>query len=138
MTHGLQEILRLFQGNKHFLRSQRLRLETPVWRVLDFEGNPMREEESGWQRERFLRSKHLVRDREYPFSEYLIVDSSGAVDVSLPMLVKVSALIESLHLDRFYKLARQLWTQFTLVAGRLNVDVTRSRGEVLVSALLAS
>ena len=41
LTHGLLEILRHYQGVKHFARDQRLRLETPGWRVLDFEGNPL-------------------------------------------------------------------------------------------------
>ena len=43
LTHGQHEVLRHFQGVKHFARDQRLRLETPGWRVLDFEGNPLTE-----------------------------------------------------------------------------------------------
>ena len=43
LTHGPHEVLRHFQGVKHFARDQRLRLETPGWRVLDFEGNPLSE-----------------------------------------------------------------------------------------------
>ena len=42
MTHGVHKILRHFQVTKHFPRDQRLRLETPVWSVIDFEGNVMR------------------------------------------------------------------------------------------------
>ena len=41
LTRGPHEILRHYQGVKHFARDQRLRLETPGWRVLDFEGNPL-------------------------------------------------------------------------------------------------
>ena len=41
LTHGQHEILRHFQGSKHFPRDQRLRLETPGWEVLDYEGNVM-------------------------------------------------------------------------------------------------
>ena len=33
-THGHHEVLRHFQGSRHFVRV--LRLETPGWRVLDF------------------------------------------------------------------------------------------------------
>ena len=33
LTHGFHEILRHYQGVKHFARDQRLRLETPGWRV---------------------------------------------------------------------------------------------------------
>ena len=43
LTHGPYEVLRHFQGVKHFARDQRLRLETPGWRVLDFKGNPLTE-----------------------------------------------------------------------------------------------
>ena len=37
LTHGHHEALRHFQGRRHFARDQRLRLETPGWRVLDFQ-----------------------------------------------------------------------------------------------------
>ena len=43
-THGPHEILRCFQDSKHFPRDQHLRLETPGWRVLNYEGNPMTDE----------------------------------------------------------------------------------------------
>ena len=95
----MHEILRHYQGTKHFPRDQRLRLQTPGWRVLDFEGNVMRDEEVARQRERILRGpQQVLRDREYPFAEDLIVDSSGTVDASLPVLAKVSSLVEVLHL----------------------------------------
>ena len=136
MTHGVHEILRHYQGTKHFPRDQRFRLETPGWRVLNFEGNVMREEEVERQRERILRPPQVVRDREYPFSEDLIVDSSISVDVSLPVLDKVSALVEALRLGGSYELFHQLWSQFTLIAGQENVDVTWSRNEELVSGFL--
>ena len=45
LTHGHHEMLRHFQGRHHLARDQRLRLETPVWRVLDFQINPMSEDE---------------------------------------------------------------------------------------------
>ena len=96
----------------------------------------MREEEVERQRERILRAPPVVRDREYPFSEDLIVDISGSVDVSLPVLAKVSALVEALHLGGSYELVHQLLSQFTLIAGQVNVDVTWSRDEVLVSGFL--
>ena len=37
LRHGHHEVLRHFQGRRHFARDQRLRLETPGWRVLDFQ-----------------------------------------------------------------------------------------------------
>ena len=41
LTHGGYEIIRHFQGHRHFARDQRLRLETPGWRMLDFDANPL-------------------------------------------------------------------------------------------------
>ena len=35
LTFGSPEVLRHFQGIRHFARDQRFRLETPGWRVLD-------------------------------------------------------------------------------------------------------
>ena len=32
LTHGRHEVLRHFQGSKHFPGDQRLRLETPSWK----------------------------------------------------------------------------------------------------------
>ena len=85
-------------GDKTFPGDQRLRLETPGWRVLDFEGNAMTDEEVARQRDRILKGPQVVRDREYPFAEDLIANSSGTVDASLPVLAKVSSLVEVLRL----------------------------------------
>ena len=136
MTHGVHEFLRYYQGTKHFPRNQRLSLESPSWRVLDSEGNPLGDENVERQREQNFRSPQVVRDREYPLSEDLIVDTSGSVDVSLPPLSKVSALIEALRLGGSYELVHQLSSQFILFAEEVNVDVTWSRDEVLGNALL--
>ena len=134
LTHGHHEILRHFQGSKHFLRDQRLGLETPGWEVLDYEGNAMSPAEVECQRERIMRAPLVMRDREYPFSEDVIVDATGAVDPNLGVMAKVSSFIEVLRLGGSYELVYQLWAQFTLSALRVNVDVTWSRDEVLVSS----
>ena len=63
LTHGPHEVLRHFQGVKHFARDQRLRLETPGGRVLDFEGNPFNESELERQKERILRGPLIIPDR---------------------------------------------------------------------------
>ena len=136
MTHGVHKTLRHYQGTKHFPRDQRLRPENLGWRVLDFEGNVMCEEEVERQRERTLRAPQVVRDRNHPFADDLIVDSSGSVDASLPVLANVSALVESLRLGGSYELVHQLWSQFTLIAGQVNVDVTWCRDEVLFIGFL--
>ena len=62
LTRGHHEILRHFQGSKHFPRDQRLRLETPGWEVLDYEGNVMSPAEVERQRERIMRAALVVRD----------------------------------------------------------------------------
>ena len=79
LTHGPHEILRHYQGVKHFARDQRLRLETPGWRVLDSEGNPLSESELERGKEHIPRGPLVVRDREYPFADDLFVDESGAL-----------------------------------------------------------
>ena len=133
LTHGHHEILRHFQGSIHFPRDQCLRLETPGWEVLDNEENAMSPAEVERQRERIMRAPLVVRVREYQFSEDVIVDETGAVDLNLGVMAKVSSRIEVLRLGGSYELVYQLWALITLSAVRANVDVRWSRDEVLVS-----
>ena len=127
LTHGHHEILRHFQGSKHFPRNQRLRLKTPGWKVLDCEGNIMSPAEVERQREKILRAPLVVRYREYPFSKDVTVDETGAVDPNHGVMAKVSSLIEVLRLGGSYELVYRLWVQFTWSAVRVHVDVTWSR-----------
>ena len=138
LTHGHHEILRHFQGSKHFLCDQRLRLETPGWEVLDYEKNIMSPAEVERQREKIMRAPWVMRDREYPFSEDVIVDETGAVEPNLGVMAKISSLVEVLRRSGSYELVYRLWAQFTLSAVRVNVDVTWSRDEVLVSIYIFS
>ena len=133
LTHVHHKILRHFQGSKHFPRDQRLRLETPSWEVPDYKGNIMSPAEVERQLQKIMRAPLVVRDREYPFSEDVIVDEAGAVDPNLGVMAKVLSLIEVLRLGGSYELVYRLWAQFTLSAVRVNVDVTWSRDEVLLS-----
>ena len=55
LTHGSSEIQRHFQCIRHFARDPRLQLETPGWRVFDFSGKLLIEDELELQREKFLR-----------------------------------------------------------------------------------
>ena len=98
LTHGHHEVLRHFQGSRHFARDQRLRLETPGWRVLDFQGNPLSEDEMERQRESNRKGPLLVSDREHPFAEDLITDEAGVFDPQLPILTKVSCLVVALKM----------------------------------------
>ena len=134
LAHGHHEILPHFQGSKHFPRDQRLRLETPGWEVLDYEGNTISPAEVERQREKIMRAPLVVRDREYPFSEDVFVDETGAVDLNLWVMAKVSSRIEVLRLGGSYELVYRLRAHFNLSAVRVNVDVTWSRDEVLVSS----
>ena len=109
-------------------------METTGWEVLDYEGNVMGPAEVERHREKIMRAPLVVRDREYPFSEVVIVDETGAVEPNLGVMAKVSSLIEVLRLGGSYELVYRLWAQFTLSAVRVNVDVTWSRDEVLVSS----
>ena len=137
LTHGGYEIIRHFRGHRHFARDQRLRLETPGWRVLDFGGNPLPENELERQREKIMRAPFVVRDRDYLFREDLIPDASGNVDPQLPMLAKFSCLIDALLLGGSYEFVEKLWERFVLTASRINVTVAWSRDEVLVSFVLS-
>ena len=136
-THGEYEIIQNFQGHRHFSRNQWLRLETPGWRVLDFDRNPLPEDELERQRERIMLAPLVVRDREYPFREDLIPDASGNVGPQLPLLAKVSCLIDALQLGGSYQLVEKLWERFVLTASQINVTVAWSRDEVLVSSVLS-
>ena len=138
LTHGSYERIRHFQGLRHFARDQRLRLETPGWRMLDFDGNPLPEDELERQREKIMPAPLVIRDREYPFREDLIPDASGNVDPQLPMLAKVSCLIDALQLGGSYELAEKHWERFVLTASRINVTVAWSRDEVLVKSVLSA
>ena len=64
------------------------------------------------------------------------MDDSGAPDATLPVLAKVSSLIEVLRLGGPYELVNHWWSQFTLTASRVNIDVTWSRDDVVVGSFL--
>ena len=53
-SHGGYEIIRNFLGHRHFARDQRLRLETPGCRVLDFDSNPLLKDELEGQQEKIM------------------------------------------------------------------------------------
>ena len=125
-TKGRYEILRHFQGSKHFVRDQRLRLETPGMRVLDRRGRPLADEELDRQRESILRGLLVKLDKEYPFPEDLIVGDDGAVDPQLPITAKVASLVSVLLHGGPYELVESLWGQFASTAARANFNVSWS------------
>ena len=135
LTHGHHEMLRHFQGRRHFTGDQRLRLETPGWRVLDFQGNPLTEDELERQRESIEKGTLVVRDREHPFAEDLISDEAGVIDPQLPVLTKVSCLVDGLKMGGSSGLIEKLWAQFVLTAGPVAREVAWTRDEVLVGSV---
>ena len=135
LTHGHREVLRHFQGSRHFARDQSLCLETPGWRVLAFHGNPLGEDYLERQREKIRKGPLVVHDREHPFADDLITDEAGVVDPQLPVLAKVSCLVDALRMEGSHKLIEKLWAQFVLTAGSAYTEVVWTRDEVLVSSV---
>ena len=109
LTHGHHEMFRHFQGRRHFARDYLLRLETPGWRALDFQGNPLSEDELKRQREKIQKGPLVVRGREHRFAEDLITDEAGVIDPQLPVLAKVSCLVDAMKIGGSYGLAEKLW-----------------------------
>ena len=135
LTHEHHKVLWHFEGSRHFARDQPLPLETPGWRVLDFHGNPLSEDELEHQREKIRKSPLVVRDREHPFAEDLITDEAGVVDPQLSVLTKMSCLVDALRMGSSYELIEKLWAQFVVTAGPNNIEVAWTRDEVLVSSV---
>ena len=135
LTQGNSEVLRHFQGIRHFAWDQRLRLETPRWRVFGFDGKRLMEDELERQREKMFRAPLVVQDRENPFREDLIRDASGNTDPRFSVLAMVLSLVDVLQLGGSYELVERLWELFILTASRVNVSVAWSRNKVLVSSV---
>ena len=135
LTHGHHEVLRHFQGSRHFACDQRLRLETPRWRVLDFHGNPFSEDDLERQREKIRKGRFVVGDPEHPFAEDLITDEAGVVDPQLPVLTKVSCLVDVLKMEGSYELIEKLRAQFVLTAGPVNTEIAWTHDELLVGSV---
>ena len=135
LTHGHHEVLRHFQSSRHFARDQRLRVETPGWHVLDFHGNPLREDELEHQREKIKKGPLVVRDREHLFAEDLITDEAGVFDPQLLVLTKVCCLVDALKMGGSSRLIEKLRAQFVLTAGPKNIEVVWTRDEVLVGSV---
>ena len=92
-------------------------------------------DELEWQREKIQKGPLVVRDREHPFAEDLISDDAGVVDPQLPVLTKLSCLVEALKMGGSYGLIEKLWAQFVLTAGPVNREVAWTRDEVVVGSV---
>ena len=60
------------------------------------------------QQEKIMRALFVMRDREYPFSEDVLVDKTGTVDPNLGVMAKVFSIIEVLRLGGSYELVYHL------------------------------
>ena len=117
---------------------QRLHLETPGWRVLNFSENPLPNDQVDHQRAKIMQTPLVRRDRENQFCEDLLTDDAGVVGSQLPILAKVSSLLEVLRLGECNELVEQLWAQLSLAVSCVNIEVCWSRNEVLVSIRIFS
>ena len=126
LKYGPYGILRQFQG-AHFPHDQRLPLETPDWGVLAFDPNSLADEEIKRQKEKVLWAPIVKLDLDCLFTEALVAYESGAVDPIVPVLTKVSSLMEALPLGGSYELVERLWSRFMLAASRIDIEVARSR-----------
>ena len=135
LTHGHHEMLRHFQGRRHFARDQRLRSETTGWRVLDSQGKPWSADELERQREKIQKGPLVVRICEHPFAEDLITDDAGVIDLQLPVLAKVLCLVDAMKMGGSYGLVEKLWAQFVLTAGPVNRAAAWTRDEDLVGSV---
>ena len=70
------------------------RLETPGWRVIDLVGNLLFDEELERQKKKSFLTVFVKRDRENMFTEGLLVDQSSAADSTLPVLPRLSSLMQ--------------------------------------------
>ena len=110
---GSYEILRHYQGSRHYPRDRRMRLETPGQRVLDFFGKPLDEAELVAVRDDILKTPCISWARSSPFHEDLMPDASGRVDSKLPILAKVSALIDAMKLGEAMNLSGSCGVSFS-------------------------
>ena len=110
-------------------------LETAGWRVPDFHGNSLREDEWEQQRGKIKKRPFVMRYREHPFAEDLITDGAGDVDPQLPVRTQVSSLVDAVRMGGSYRLVEKLWVQFVLTTWPVNTEVARTRDEVLVGSV---
>ena len=63
--------------------------------MLDFHGKPLSQDELERQNGKIKKGPLVVRDCEHPFAEDLIADGAGVTHAHLPVLTKVSCLVDA-------------------------------------------
>ena len=135
LTHGHHELLRHFQGARHFARDQRLVLDIHSWRVLEFHGDPLKDGELERQKGKLNKGTRVVPDCGHPFAEDLIADMAGVVDTELPIFAKASCLMDASNMGGSYELVERVWAQFVLTSRRVNAERVWMRDGVLVNSV---
>ena len=64
----------------------------------------------------------------------MITDEAVVVDPQLPVLTKVSRLVDAHRMGGSYELVEKLRAQFVLTAGSINTELAWTRDEVLVGS----
>ena len=118
-----------------FTRDQRLRLETPGWRVQNFQSKHYSEDKREQQTDKNQKGLLVIRDREDPFTEDLIVDEARVSDPNLPLLTEVTSLVWVVQSGGSHALVEKLWSQFLLTAGNNILENTWNRDGVFVSSV---
>ena len=77
----------------------------------------------------------VVCDCEQSFAGDRVTDGAGLVEPQLPVLTKVSLLLDALKMGGSYEFFKKLWSQILLTAGRVNTEVAWTCDEVLVGFL---
>ena len=119
LAHGHNEVLRQFKGSRLFARDQRLR----SWVALARFSRKSFEREWAGVTERKDQEGPLVRDCEHAFAEDLITNGAGVVYPQLPVVTKVSCLVDALKMGGSGAFAEKLWAQLVLTTGRVNTEV---------------
>ena len=109
-------------------------METHGWGAPEIEGSPIPDETLERQRQKNLLVLFVLRDHEREFTEDLLVDESGAADPNLPVLARVSSLMEVLPIVGIYEFVATSWSQVMLMDSRVNFKVAWLRDEVVVSS----
>ena len=128
------------------LSSSKTPCRKPAFRFQDtwVDGTVFKRETHSWKWNRASAQKNYEEtsgetlQRLCFFFEALIVQELCAADPQLPILSKISSLLEVSHLGGGYELVGQLCTQFSLKITCINFEICWSRNEVLVSIRICS
>ena len=136
VTNSFHEISRHFQWTHHFKCHQRLRLETPGWRVPDIEGSPLTGDQLERQRKKIPCASSSCLRLRVPVSSKLVSGHTRKCWPPAPNVYEGFLLLLSmLNLDVSYELLERLWEHPVLTVSQLEMTAPWFRDEALVSAV---